>query len=248
MAENNGKYTNWKKEFGKSVKFAAKDVLTDLAPATVGSARNIAADIRELRQTLRKMAQNQGTINGMVGQQTGEETKLINDAVKNLKDSLESGQFYSEERAKAADPFSNFDTNFNFDESSSFTNPMDAVAASIGSQTSRGVKQINSSLEKSTETLAEGFSVLNRSEKHSFILNAALQKRFHSESLEQFKAMNENLGNLVRFNNETNATFVTASMKFYDDSLEELRAIRKGMTSIQAAMQLMSLMNVVDLA
>ena len=232
MAENNGKYTNWKKEFGKSVKFAAKDVLTDLAPATVGSARNIAADIRELRQTLRKMAQNQGSINGMVGQQTGEETKLINDAVKNLKDSLETGQFYSEERAKAADPFSNFDTNFNFDDSSSFTNPMDAVAASIGSQTSRGVKQINSSLEKSTETLAEGFSVLNRSEKHSFILNAALQKRFHSESLEQFKAMNENLGNLVRFNNETNATFVTASMKFYDDSLEELRAIRKGIEVI----------------
>ena len=234
MAENNsGKYTNWKKEFGKSVKFAAKDVLTDLAPATVGSARNIASDLRELKQTLRKLTQSQGTLNGMVGKQTGEESKIIEDAIKNFKDSINTGQFYSEERAKKADPFGNFDTNFNLDDNiSSFSNPMDAVADSIGIQTSRGVKRLNNSIEKSTETLSEGFKVLNRGEKTSFVLNAALQKRFHSESLEQYKAMNENLGNLVRFNNETTATFVTASMKYYDDSLEELRAIRKGIEVI----------------
>ena len=65
-----GKYSNWAKSFGKSVKFGAKDVLTELAPSMAETSGTIADDVRELRQDLRKLRSNKRQIvNYLLGEE-----------------------------------------------------------------------------------------------------------------------------------------------------------------------------------
>jgi len=243
-----GKKTNWKKEFGKSVRFAAKEVLTDLTPNTFGLARSMAKDIRELRQDLRKMTQQQGVMNSMAKSQTGDTSKYVEAAVKNLKDSLASGQFYKEERkdeiqnmamgntGSMSDDYPSYDSGEDaYHESEpADLNPVNRMMADLADETAGGFSKLNQSMNESTRVLVKGFGALSDDDKRSFILSAALQKRYHNEKVGYLKAMNENLVNLVTFNNQTNATFVTASMQYYDESLEVLRGIKGTLDNVYA--------------
>src|SRR5574343_1384286 len=100
MARKTPKYGNWVKNFGSSVKFASKDVLTELAPSIAGTTSGMAADVRELKQTIRKLRKDKRAIVNYIIGEDENVSKYAGEALKNLKHGLKTGDMYDPARSE----------------------------------------------------------------------------------------------------------------------------------------------------
>ena len=62
MPNNNGKATNWAKNFGRSVKFSAVEVMKDLAPNTTQTATNMSTSATDIVKTLKELRSKQSRL------------------------------------------------------------------------------------------------------------------------------------------------------------------------------------------
>jgi len=243
MAKN--KYTSWAKSFGRSVRFGATEVLSELTPNIAETRSSLADDVRELRQDLRKLRANKRQL---VNQLLGDEeqfTKYAGIAKKNAISSIKTGNLFNKKReekltmqAFGMDDM-DFDSDFNddFDDSvsdGSFED-MDLGPTKIVNMTgpsSRAMMDVSNKVSEATNAINTGFDKQNRANKNTFAISEALQKQFHKESIGQLAAINANLVNIVQYNNETWTKYVTASMEFYDKNLAVLNSINEAMLRV----------------
>lgn len=244
MANKSKKYSNWAKSFGKSVKFGAKEILSELAPNLAETRQGIAEDIRELKQDIRSLKSNKRQV---VNQLLGEEenfSKYGSIGWKNIKQSAKTGKFFDEKRAEKLemeamgfDDF-DFDGDDGFDMNSSDDSFEDMnlgpskIVNNIHTTSSKELTAISDSVDMTTDAVREGFVNLNKSNKNTFALSEALSKRFHNDLTTRLDSINNNLVNIVTYNNETWSTYVKASMEFYDKNLELLNSINDAMLRI----------------
>lgn len=244
MAKKN--YSNWAKSFGKSVKFGAKEILSDIAPNIAETTGSLQEDVRELRQDIRKLRANKRQV---VNYLLGEEENFSQYAkigLKNAKSSFNTGKLIDPKRADkmAAEAMGlgDFDLDgggdfdFNFDDSndsfeSANIGPSKIVNVMNG-PSSKSISALTESVAGTTEAINTGFDKLDRANKNAFTISEALEKRFHAEKMGQLESISSNLVNIVQFNNETFGTFVKASMEFYDKNLEVLSSINEAMLRI----------------
>ena len=247
MARKTPKYGNWVKNFGSSVKFASKDVLTELAPSIAGTTSGMAADVRELKQTIKKLRKDKRAIVNYIIGEDENVSKYAGEALKNLKHGLKTGDMYDPARSEKLlmksmgldDLMDGFDDNsddFNFDESDAGAEDQDIssvnfgpakVFAATGAANIKALGGLNTSINNGTATMAKGFSELDKSNKKSMAISIALNEKFFNNTAEKLDAVNNNLVTMVEFNNQTMSTFVQGSLKYYDDSL----AVMNGMLS-----------------
>ena len=219
-----GKYSNWVKSFGKSVKFGAKDVLTELAPSMAETSGTIADDVRELRQDLRKLRSNKRQIvNYLLGEEE-QFSKYGKELVKNAKSSLRTGKVYDPNRADKAvmkamglDDFDmdfgdtgSFDMNGGSDSDFGDFTPGSTNIVNMTGPSTEAMRSVALEVGKTNEAIAEGFSKMSASSKNNFAISEALEKRFHTERMSQLTAINNNLVSIVQYNNETTSKFVNA--------------------------------------
>ena len=247
-----GKYSNWAKSFGKSVKFGAKEILSELAPSMAETAGSMAEEVRELRQDLRALRSNKRQIvNYMLGEEENF-SKYAGTALKNAKSSARTGKFYDPKREEKllSKAMGLEDLDLDFDESSM---DIDADISLDGDEESGGgesfssvemgpskivnmmgpsTKAMTAVYDGVTETTAAvntGFANLNKSNKNNFALSESMHRKFHTEYMGQLQSISSNLVNIVQYNNETWSTYVKASMEFYDKNLELLSSINGAM-------------------
>ena len=238
-----GKYSNWAKSFGKSVKFGAKDVLTELAPSMAETSGTIADDVRELRQDLRKLRSNKRQIvNYLLGEEE-QFSKYGGEMLKNLKSGAKTGKLYDPKRADKAvmkamgmDDFDmdfgdtgSFDMNGGSDSDFGDFEFGSTNVVNMTGPSTEAMQSVALEVGKTNETIAEGFSKMSASSKNNFAISEALEKRFHSEKMSQLTAINNNLVSIVQYNNETTSKFVNASLEFYDKNLAVLDSINEAM-------------------
>lgn len=246
-----GKYSNWAKSFGQSVKFGAKDVLTELAPSIAETHGSIADDVRELRQDLRKLRSNKRQIiNYLLGEEE-QFSKYGKELVKNAKSSLMTGKVYDPKRSDKAVMkamgMDDFDMDFNdsFDDSGSFEmnggSDGDFGDLDTGSSTNivnmpgpstEAMQSVSLEVGKTNEAITSGFEKMSISSKNNFAISEAMEKRFHTERMSQLTAINNNLVSIVQYNNETTSKFVTASLEFYDKNIAILNSINEAMLRV----------------
>ena len=240
-----GKYSNWVKSFGQSVKFGAKDVLTELAPGIAETSSSIAEDVRELKQDLRKIRTNKRQILTYLMGEDENFSKYGPTMWKNLKSGARTGRMIDPKRADKmmmdalgmGDMDLDFDDNFDFGGSDSSADFGDVdfgpnKVINMTGPSTEAMKAVSLNVSKTTDAVTEGFTRMEQSQRNRFSISEILQKRFHSEKIAQMNAMNTNLVNIVKFNNESMSHFVTASLEYYDKNLAVLNSINEAMLRI----------------
>ena len=247
MANNNkrGKYSTWTKNFGQSVRFGAKEVLSDIAPSIAETASSLPEEMRELKQDLRKLRGNKRQIvNYLLGEEE-QFSKYAGLLAKNAKQSWKTGKWIDKNREEKMTmaAMGMDDMDFDFDDSGSmdFDTPdasfedLDmgpSKIVNISGPSTKAIGVVNESIQGTTSAITSGFSSLERSNKNNFAMTEALQRHFHTETMTKVDAINNNLAAMVQFNNDSMSTFVQASMEFYDKNLAVLNSINEAMLRI----------------
>ena len=243
MAKN--KYSTWSKNFGQSVKFGAKDILTEMAPAISETASTMAEDMRELKKDLRNLRANKRqVINYLLGEDENF-SKYIKIGAKNFKSSYRTGKLIDPKREDKLvmqamgmdDSDFDFGDNDDFDidsgsnevESGSFADYNPTKVVNVMGPSSESMNHVSMELGKNTTAIHEGFVTLEKSNKNNFTMSEALSKRYHTDTMSTLSSIDSNLANIIKFNNESISNFVTASMEFYDKNLEVLSSINEAM-------------------
>ena len=247
MANNNkrGKYSTWTKNFGQSVRFGAKEVLSDIAPSIAETASSLPEEMRELKQDLRKLRANKRQIvNYLLGEEE-QFSKYAGLGWKNIKQSARTGKLIDKNREEKMTmaAMGMDDMDFDFDDSGSmdFDTPdasfedLDmgpSKIVNISGPSTKAMGVVNESIQGTTSAITSGFSSLERSNKNNFAMTEALQRHFHTETMTKVDAISNNLAAMVQFNNDSMSTFVQASMEFYDKNLAVLNSINEAMLRI----------------
>ena len=232
------KYGTWVKNFGRSVQFSAKSVLTDMAPTVSSTRENIQNDIHELRQELQANRNvKQALLNYLDPEGTVQ--KYAKEAIKNTKQSLRTGKFYDARRDDKAmseamggdfdfDDFDSFGSDEGSDDldfgsvsmgPSKVMDDLGPAMASFGESVGKGIGETN-------KNIARGFNALNEAEKGRMAMTMAINEKFYSSALQHLTAIEENSAAMVKFNNESMSVYVQGALKYYDDSLSIMKEIR----------------------
>ena len=256
MAKKNPpKYGNWLKNFGNSVAFSSKEVMTEMAPSIGATASGMSADVRELKDTIKKLRKDKRAIvNYLLGEDENV-SKYAGEAIKNLKHGLKTGDFVNEKRSDAAMmkafgfddesmglDFNSSDDDFSFDDEdmgmeggkdlgSVSMGPAKVFAAS-GMQINKSLGMVNDSVNDVSKTVANGISELDKSNKKSIAIELAINEKFFNHAAEKLELINNNLVSMVEFNNKSMSTFVEGSLKYYQDSLNVLNSILAGVNRV----------------
>ena len=225
------RYGTWSKNFGQSVKFSAKSVLTEITPNISRTMASIHNDLQELRKQSNESRNFKKMLMEAIDPE-GNVDKYSKETLKNIKDAIATGKINDPERAqKLLSEMSGFDFDFNFDNQ----NDGDIGSVSFGPQKVISNAGPSASMLKSTMSkgftgtntaIARGFQELNNAEKSRLSLTLAINQRYHGASLRHLNAIEQNSAALVKFNNESMSVYVQGSLKYYDDSLEIMKQIR----------------------
>ena len=228
----------------KSVKYVAVDsvkaynpVITDMAESNAEIFKSAYTSIRNSRNTVKRISKT------IAKSQMGE---LAVELKKNILEDLKSGNFYNKEREQKAmnaslmnsdmgfgdDDFSvDFgdddmgfgDDDFSVDRSTSaMMNMMDTV----GEKSANAVNQV---LVKTAEYQVEA-------NRQSTIALLTQQTQMNTMLNNGLHALNDNLGNIITFNNEAMSVHIENSRLFYDTTKEQLNeqtSVLKEMLELQ---------------
>lgn len=248
------RYGSWLRNFGTSTKFAAIQVLNDITPHSSGAVKSMGEDIRELRQDLRRLkSDKRAIINYLLGEDE-QMSEYVNIALKNAKSSLKTGKFIDSAREdrlmmkamgmEDMDGFGDFgddsgSDDFNFDDDTNFDDDFGSVQmgpskiVNMMGPSNKAIGAVNETISNQTNTVAQGFSALDKSNKQTFAISLAMNERFHSAATEHLTGINESLKAVVSFNNESMSPFVQGSLKYYDDSLTVLKDIHQSLVDMR---------------
>lgn len=228
------KYGTWVKNFGRSVQFSAKSVLTDMAPTMSETRENVQNDIHELRQQLQTNRNvKQALLNYLDPE--GNVQKYAKEALKNTKQSLRTGKFYDARREDKAmgDAFGG---DFDFDDFGSDSSDdldfgsvsmgPDKVMDDLGPAMASFGESVGKGIGETNRNIARGFNALNEAEKGRMAMTMAINQKFYSSALQHLTAIEENSAAMVKFNNESMSVYVQGALKYYDDSLSIMKEIR----------------------
>lgn len=105
----------------------------------------------------------------------------------------------------------------------------------IGAANVAAINKATGAVGAQTKVVAEGFkSVANVNYQLSASMILA-QQSIAEKTKQQLTMINDNIANLISFNQDTNLKYTMAAMKYFDDSLEELRKISAGMERMAPA-------------
>lgn len=249
MPVTRGKKTNWLRNFGKSMKFSAVNVLSEIAPATTATTDSMGETLTHLSGELRGMRSGSNKVAKAI---TGSPIfKVAKDGVKNAWKDIKSGNINNQARidklaeSESAFQESDFDFNagdsdFNFDPDGGGeeadikidTGAEDAARGTVAAlqpgiaKTASNVAagtiatmEVGKSIGKQSKLISAEFEQTRALSMQQFIQGTTLQKEMHQESLSRISSINDNVAKIVEFNSETMDKFAMGSLKYYEDSL-----------------------------
>ena len=227
------KFGTWANNFGKSVRFGSENVLKEIAPATTELASNISiSDIIDSIKGSKNIRDRLGS--AILGEESYNRfVKYGNKAIENAKRDLKTGTLVGNPDGEDLDD-SDFglDDDFSFDtdfSSSSSTPSISKNASTSGlgadasktsnTETTKKLGEISAAINTQTSVESSGYTALLQGFNN---VGGNIVSSIHDIGTRQISvldSMNQNLTNLVTFNNETMSKFAMSSMKFYEDSM-----------------------------
>ena len=87
---------------------------------------------------------------------------------------------------------------------------------------------------KQTKAIAEGFQQTTEVAKQIALTTYTLNQKYHEDTLNGFKSINENIGKMVAFNDETVSKLAMGALKYFDDQLQVSNNILAELQKISA--------------
>ena len=207
----------------KSMGFTSIDLVKDLMPNTTEFI-NSNSDSMSIIKDIRSNIVNRKTMGTQF--KTIPQLREVENAFKNIKEDLKSGNFNNKTRENEnpfdddmdfgfGDMFGDDDSGVEFldDEPSSMSNPPTII------DTMPLAKMIGNSTEATVNTMIAVADQQMAIETEKILFNS----KYSNSMLEGLTAMNDNLAMLVKFNAESTTQYHAASMKFYEDSIEIMK-------------------------
>ena len=217
--KKNAANNKWFQNAAKSMGFTAIDIVKDLMPNTSDFVEYNKADAMDMMRELRSNTGSRQMVNRQF--KNIPQVKAANDALKNIKADLKSGNLNNKARQNEFD-FDDMDFNFGvFDENDQLEfidddnddkqkQPVTVI------NTLPLAKMINAGTEATVSTMVAVADQQMAIESEKLMFNHKSTKAV----LGGLSAINDNLATLVKFNAESTAKFHAASLKFYEETAD----------------------------
>lgn len=223
------KRSTWARNFGKSIKFGAKEVASEIAPSISNTFSSSNLDIVKSLRDIKNFNRLIGTT--LLGDETYERfLKYGGEALKNAKRDLKQGTFIKESKDDMG--FGDMDEDWGFDDTEDFDDNFDSSdddssdndrPVVINNELPRHqIAELQQGINTQSLVMSKGFASLAATNKQLISANIAISHDLGNRQLSYLDDINKNLVSIVEFNNETMSKFAMASMKYYDDSLAQL--------------------------
>ena len=214
---------NWFKNIARSTYGVSKDIITDMIPVSM----ELVSGFKDQVFNLNEFINGNGAEYLKTARTTADQLKQ---ALSKAKDQIRTGDFSD------GDDMFGLDDDFNFDDFDGFEFSLDddfggdstepqidegsrAIQSTMVATSSRETKAI----ESQTAVVA---NLLQASTQSNARMSAANTRMLHNVGQQMtagMQAINSNLSMLVKFQSETMSSYVTASVKFYEDSMNMMK-------------------------
>lgn len=227
----------WFRNAARSMGLAGSEIITSLTPATGEFLSENANFSKEVVDNLREARKNAKPISEILS--VGPYVKMTKDAFKNAKEDLRSGNFWNTERGSDFDDDFELGDDFAFldlDDSDTVEHDEEDGTTIVNKKTQVNVlsdtKPVIKALEGNARITVNAAEAIVSTTKHMGERTIAAQQQLGITTIKGLETMNENLSLLVNFQNDSMTKYIAASIKYYDESLTE---IRKGIASLDRA-------------
>lgn len=214
--------SEWFKNVAKSVGYSTSDIVKDITPGIHSFVSNNVTYGKELVSNARDSMEDSKTMVSMFSMDN--HYKIGQDAIKNALDDIKSGKIYNKERKESFDDEDGFgEFMMDFEDGGGSSSSSDADTSPTVINNTKIIQKDDSRLISAVEFTAN--STLKASEsmmKQQANLIATKATMDHSMGINTLKGLetiNENIGQLVNFQNDSMSKYVAASISYYDESL-----------------------------
>lgn len=197
------------KNVAKSVNYTVDDILKENHPALYNM-KHIKSSFTNAQSDIRKIFIDSNRIENTTQTRQSEDVEM-DDIFKNAVKDLKSGNFYNKARQKKM--FSSKEHQSSFDMS--FSDSLDNFGSSLNG--------ITSSLARQTQASASIAKTQIKANRSNMMFEHLASNKRHMQSMQLNNTINENLSNLVTFNNDKFSPFMDQSLRYYQDSIIEQR-------------------------
>ena len=235
--KNSKATAQWFKNVGKSLGYVTGSTFTGLVPGITASAKDARDLAKEYADPVKTMFSKNTTMKQRVDSLLKSENSyvdLASEAFKNLKTDLKSGNLYNKERADKVmgEAFDmggmDFDVDFDFDDmgDDSFSEdgePRDTTVVVPKVNISTNINSDNpmvKGIQRQTEVQLNVAKAQLASDKALAKIEFDFLQGLNGNLVQGMSSMNENLSNMINFNNSTVAKGITAQNEYYQSSLK----------------------------
>ena len=243
MATNKNNSSNqnmrgWFTNVAKSLGYSLSDIAKDTMPTTFDTIETNKDFILETGKKLRRMKGRRGTIESMMSGKALANWKHIKAGVSNAGTALKTGKFYSGPQSMFDDDdlgmsFSDdlgddsFDVSFDGDDDGGKP-PVKVNVVSNINEDNPMVTGINTQ----TSAMISLAEMENKRELELASEHRRLTEKLHGG----VGAVNENISHLVSFAHKDGASYINASLRYYEESLSHLSNISSKLDAISTSM------------
>lgn len=101
--------------------------------------------------------------------------------------------------------------------------------AQVGTATANAISTLDKHTQVNGEIFARGFANTNKIQANIAFNATKIQEALHSQSMSALNTVNENLVNIVNFNNNIIGKYTNEATTYYNDSMAEFRRMREAL-------------------
>lgn len=217
----------WLKNAIKSAKGLSSDLIMQMMPSTFETVQSMAQDAQDAREFYRDFRTNKVKYINDFKRSIGLNT--MSEAWKNAKEDLKSGKINNESRGDFGgwddddDLYGDIDDiNFGDDDWD------DSDNEEVNEQTNTVINKISvsnaapvkSAIEEQTAIMTQNVINSSKINQEIGLINQQMMQRHTSVVTDGLKSVNENVSLLVKFNSDSVSSYISASLKYYNDSME----------------------------
>ena len=221
---------NWFKNVAKSLGYTASSIGEDLAPTIMDTFKTNFDSAKELSNELKAHKSASDALSKFVKGKTDEYRDKLSTMKSNVKSDIKSGNLYNKERVDKVSGFDFGDDDFDFDFNDNFNDENFDESMNIDISNNYGTDpevaaEVIDAVQSQSQVIIE---TANRSAEQNIALSK-LQIQSDREIANVLYGgmgtINENLSRLVDFTNSQSSAYISASLKYYEDSIRSFNEI-----------------------
>ena len=220
---------NWFKNVAKSLGYTVTSVGDELAPAVMDTFKTNFDAVKELREELKSSGNSSNTLSKFIKGKTGEYKDKLSTMKSNAKSDLKSGNLYNKDRADKALGF-DFGDDFDFDFSDDFGDENFDESGDINISNSYGTDpevaaEVIDAVQTQSQVIIE--TANRNAEQNIALTKLQIQSDREIGNIlhDGMGTINQNLTRLVDFNSSQSSAYISASLKYYEDSMRSMNEI-----------------------